>query len=412
MSRFALSAAVAVLMVAAWPAAAADLPDPWVEYTAAGAEVRAIVAPGMACPAVTVDGKPLPMVTRGTPDPAFPVQLCARTLPDAVRRVAVEGLPVAVPPARLRRVVVLGDTGCRLKGAAVQDCNDPAAWPFAAVAERAAERRPDLVIHVGDYHYRESPCPAGRGGCAGSPWGDSWEVWRRDFFIPAAPLLAAAPWVMVRGNHELCGRGGLGWFHLLDPTLTAAGCPPLTAPYAVRLPGLDLMVLDSADADDATAPPDKVAALRGQAQAMFARMAPHAWLLSHRPVWALAQGTGIPPGAQTNATLRAALEGVVPAGLDLVLSGHVHVFAAYEFGAQRPAQLVVGNGGSAADAVVQPAEPGTVIAGLAVKAALQDGRYGYLVLDRGHNSWRGILYGPDDAVLARCRLGGRSIACR
>ena len=54
-------------------------------------------------------------------------------------------------------------------------------------------------------------------GCAGSPYGDNWAVWQKDFFDPAAPLLAAAPWVLVRGNHELCSRGGHGWFRLLDP---------------------------------------------------------------------------------------------------------------------------------------------------------------------------------------------------
>ena len=29
---------------------------------------------------------------------------------------------------------------------------------------------------------------------------------------PAAELLATAPWVVARGNHELCSRAGLGWF--------------------------------------------------------------------------------------------------------------------------------------------------------------------------------------------------------
>ncbi len=37
-----------------------------------------------------------------------------------------------------------------------------------------------------------------------------------DFFTPTAPLLAAAPWVMVRGNHEVCNRAGQGWYRYLD----------------------------------------------------------------------------------------------------------------------------------------------------------------------------------------------------
>src|SRR5438309_1335623 len=82
----------------------------------------------------------------------------------------------------------------RRKGTSVQDCNDPMSWPFATIARLAAAKHPDLVIHVGDYHYRESPCPADRLGCAGSPHGDNWAVWQKDLFDPAAPLLAAAPW--------------------------------------------------------------------------------------------------------------------------------------------------------------------------------------------------------------------------
>ncbi len=50
----------------------------------------------------------------------------------------------------------------------------------------------------------------------GSPNPDKWTNWRDDFFRPAARLLVAAPWLFSRGNHELCSRGGPGWFYLLD----------------------------------------------------------------------------------------------------------------------------------------------------------------------------------------------------
>ena len=48
------------------------------------------------------------------------------------------GHVLSPPHARIDRIVVMGDTGCRLKGASIQDCNDPRAWPFAAVMQRAA----------------------------------------------------------------------------------------------------------------------------------------------------------------------------------------------------------------------------------------------------------------------------------
>ena len=83
----------------------------------------------------------------------------------------------------------------------------------AAIAALA----PDLVVHVGDFHYREAGCRPFNKGCEGSPHGDVWPVWEEDFFKPARPLLKAAPFVMVRGNHEECERGGKGWSLALDP---------------------------------------------------------------------------------------------------------------------------------------------------------------------------------------------------
>src|SRR5262249_2948694 len=77
--------------------------------------------------------------------------------------------------------------------------------------------RPDLVLHVGDYQYRENQCPADIAGCQNSPWGYGWDTWDADLFTPAAKLLAAAPWIMVRGNHEECARAGQGWDRFLDP---------------------------------------------------------------------------------------------------------------------------------------------------------------------------------------------------
>src|SRR5262249_29595616 len=157
-----------------------------------------------------------------------------------------------------------------------------------------------LVIHVGDYHYRETPCPPSRPGCAGSPHGDNWAVWQKDFFDPAAPLLAAAPWVLVRGNHELCSRGGHGWFRLLDPHGSTDQCVDTTPPYTLRLPPLHLLIFDSSDADDASVDARKVAVYREQFQVLLANVPRHAWLLTHRPVWALAQGAGVKPGDTLN----------------------------------------------------------------------------------------------------------------
>jgi hypothetical protein len=402
-------------LLAGTPAHAADLPGPWVELTSEGGlDIRAVTAPNMSCPEVSADGAVLPTKARGQPDPAdgaYPVQVCVAHASTSTRSLTVDGLPVPTLPNAVRRIVVIGDTGCQLKGNLIQDCNDPVKWPFATIARLAAARHPDLVIHVGDYHYRESPCPVDRPGCAGSPYGDNWAVWQKDFFSPAAPLLAAAPWVFVRGNHELCNRGGHGWFRLLDPHADAVECTATTSPYALHLDPLNLLVFDGADADDAAADPAKVAQYRGQLQTLLADAPAHAWLMTHRPVWAVAEGEGTPQGATLNATEQAAIRELVPAGLDMVLSGHVHDFTSYEFGPARPAQLVVGEGGDTHAAIVQPITPGMAIDGMKLRRSFAIPDYGYVVLHRVSQGWTGTVYSVSDQVLARCRLHGREVTC-
>jgi hypothetical protein len=400
---------VLALSVMAAPAVAADGPAPWVELAADGTlSVRVVVAPGAACPAVTADDVAIAAVKRGAPDNNFPVEICEARAPVTTARLTVSGGAAPILPAQVKRIVVFGDTGCRLEGRAIQDCSNPTAWPFGAIAASAAAKRPDLVIHLGDYYYRVSSCPAGRAGCAGSPHGDKWPSWKADFFDPAAPLLAAAPWVMVRGNHELCRRGGRGWFRLLDPYPARSECLDRTDPYWLSLGGLALLIFDSADADDFLVPPDKVAAYAAQLAPLLATAPPHAWLLTHRPVWGLSSGPFA--GLTVNLTEQAALRGHIPANLDLVLSGHLHDFLAYEFGPERPAQLIVGDAGAALYEAVNPT--GAEIDGMPIRRGVALERFGYFVMERSAIGWDGTLFGVDDAVLARCRIAGRSLDCR
>ena len=133
------------------------------------------------------------MRPRAAAEPDFPVVVCETRAPATTANLTIAGSPTPVLPQEVRRIVVLGDTGYRLEGRAVQDCNDPRAWPFAAIALRAASHRPDLVMHVGDYYYRETPCPAGRDGCAGSPHGIRLDHLAGGFFCTgSAPIVRRA----------------------------------------------------------------------------------------------------------------------------------------------------------------------------------------------------------------------------
>jgi hypothetical protein len=248
-----------------------------------GAATARLITAAAHCPPLSVDGQAVPMRVR-VPTSSIPARAGQPHTPASSAMLTCEA-PIAAgqherqrgraalagAAGRAQRIVVIGDTGCRLKGKEGQDCNDPERFPFARVAASAAAFKPDLVIHVGDYHYREDPCPADKAGCAGSPYGYGYDAWAADFFTPARSLLAAAPWVLARGNHESCTRAGQGWWRWLDPRPYEAGrdcdLPANDAlgeysdPYAVPLGGgAQLIVFDTANTSYKGLPPPTRAA--------------------------------------------------------------------------------------------------------------------------------------------------------
>ena len=389
----------------------------WLELTARGPELRAIT-PETRCPDTSLDGRQVTMQRRAGPDGDFPVSVCELLVPRGTRNAAIGDWTAPLPKPAPQRVLIFGDTGCRLKGAAIQACNDPRQWPFALVAARAAAMKPDLVIHVGDYWYRETPCPAGQAGCAGSPYGDTWTSWDADFFAPASPLLDAAPWVFVRGNHESCARGGPGWFRLLDQAPDPVACPGESAPFVVRMGDTSLYVLDSANTSDTSAPRDQVKAFSAQIDSLAPALDKgRGWIVTHRPIWGLTPVARLGPLGPVeiplNRTQQVAMRGHGLAGVQMIVSGHIHHFAAFDFGAGRPAQLIAGTGGD----VGEPADSPRIqtsqvnIDGMDAQSFGFE-RYGYLLLERSGADWTGAFRDLDDKVVATCRLHLRRLICR
>lgn len=411
---------------------------------------RVIVDQGQPCPRLETAFGPVAMTSRSNPDPVrFPVEVCEAVQPFG-QGVTVEGAgtPLPVVTRAPTRIAVLGDTGC----GTAQDCADPAAWPFARLAGLAVATRPDLVIHVGDYVYRGTPgtievdgvrkptydagsyrpddlyCqlrdPYVSQNAPGSSLPDSWEAWRADFFAPAAALLSTAPWVVARGNHELCSRAGPGWFFLLDPSSDLFGgelsCPvqrqggdPLPnlvfAPhYRLELGALRLMVMDTANACDEHANfPERYATQLAEL-ADGAQGGP-AWLISHRPIWGvdwLDQGVFHTSNATLQQSIRGSPGGALPAEVELVLSGHIHRFEALDFpNTRRPPQLMVGNSGVSLENDELAGAFATAIDG-ATARGLAINQFGFLdaqLVPGG--GWLGTLVGPGSEVLARCSSG-------
>jgi hypothetical protein len=444
----------AALMAAALPAQAQDPgSSAFVVLGEKGEGVARVITPASACPAIMIDGRAHAMKlragasvepqrpTRSTPalskPSAFPVAVCETVLPTGARRVSVEGrrLPVATPS--YNRIVVIGDTGCRLKASdkAYQACNDPAQYPFARVAAAAAAWKPDLVIHVGDFLYRENPCVADKPGCSGSPWGYGWDAWQADFFDPGAALLAAAPWAIARGNHENCARAGQGWWRFLEPRplVTGRDCNDAANdargdaddPYAVPLGrGTQLAILDLAiTPSKPIAPTDPLAAQFSDVYAKLDRLthgARDTIVVLHHPVLGLRaddadhQVKSVADGI--NSVFRPLNPDLLPKGVTTVLAGHVHVWEQVSFSSRHPTQFVAGFSGTQEDIVPLPETlpPGVTPVEGAVVARFSswvDG-FGFMTLERtGLRTWAVTVRDVDGKIRNRCRIVGRRSSC-
>jgi len=388
-------------------------PIVWVELGPNGVQIARAIATG-ACPTITIDGAVQPMTARAQPSAAFPVRVCQATIPAGAKAAAVAGRALHLLTGAPKRIAVIGDTGCRIKGSLIQDCNEPGQWSFTAIAREIAAWQPDLIIHVGDYHYRESACPAGDAGCAGSPTGDIWASWNADFFAPAAPLLTSAPWVFVRGNHEDCARAGAGWFLLLDPRpVPASGCEDYTDPYAIPVGSQTLVVMDTAVANDTTASNAQVAQFREQLQMVGQLAGDNGWLLTHRPIWGPVVPSGTTTLATGNVTLQAAADNSLPAGIKLLLDGHVHLaeVLGFEPSAGRPPVFIAGNSGTALDSPIKQPLEGVDIAGAKLAVARTYSEFGYLTLQASGTGWIGTEHTETGQVLTTCTVQGFAMTC-
>lgn len=453
-ARHALAASFAVLSGCASLAPAPEL-STFVVLGEDGAAVARAITAAASCPSIRFDEQRQFMTARapaqvmpqrpGTSPPAntkpsaFPVLTCEARIPAGTMHAEVSGQRLALPRAQPGRIVVIGDTGCRLKdNGDYQDCNRPEAYPFARIAALAAAWKPDLVVHVGDYHYRENSCPADRPGCAGSPWGYGWDAWNADFFAPGRPLLGAAPWVMVRGNHESCNRGGQGFWRFLDPRALLPGrdcndaandaLGDFSDPYAVGLGnGAQLIVLDTSNttykglaAQDPRMAKYADAYLKMDA---LSRKAPYNIVVEHHPILgfgATRDKAGAVQLFDGDKGLQDAFGAVnpmlLPKGVKAVLSGHVHLWEQVSFSSDHPTQFISGFSGTAEDIVPLPATlpdnavpaPGAAVANI---SSWVDG-FGYMTMERtGAEQWNVKVWDTSGAVRNTCTITGSKSVC-
>ncbi|MDF3883364.1 metallophosphoesterase [Cupriavidus basilensis] len=424
-------------------------------YVAPAAAAGSALPSNALCPLLTVDGvqqrmalrvgagaMPLRTTASAAADSKpsdFPVSVCEATLPANAAAASVAGQTLPLPKAQPQRVLVLADTGCRLKKAdnAYQPCSDGTAWPFAALAATAAGMNPDLVLHIGDYHYRENLCPPDIASCQGTPWGYGWDTWQADLFKPAAALMAKAPWVVVRGNHEECARAGQGWFRFLDPRpySDARSCNDpandgnanYSEPYAVALgTSSQVIVFDSAKAGKTALPTNDPQFIAYQKQFqtvgwLAARPGMSTTLFTnHHPILAFAPVAGNNP-APGNLALQSVMsnanaQAYYPVGVHVALHGHVHDFQAINFASGHPATIVSGNGGDNLDvALPDPLPPGTIPApGTVIDKITHHSSFGFVMMERNASpatGWTFKAYSVAGKLMATCVQTSNTLAC-
>jgi len=447
----------------------------WVELGSNGQAIARAITTDLGCPFINVDHARHRMSLRAGPETIpqrptasnpedskpseFPVTTCEFAIPEGTRVAKVGGedeedegghdwswnrrsreqlLPL--PKPNPQRIVILGDTGCRLKiGDPWQACSDIEDWPLETIAKTAARFKPDLVLHVGDYHYRENQCPPDIGGCQGSPWGYGWDAWEADLFRPAAKLLAAAPWIMVRGNHEECARAGQGWYRFLDtrPYESERTCndPANDAianyndPYAAPI-GNDaqIVVFDSSKVTTSKLLPTDPAFANYQDElhkvADLVAAKPDALSIwtNHHPLLAFSPltGTTVTGGNPALLSVMYATYGTAyyPPGISLALHGHTHFLEAVNYSTNHPATFVIGNGGdnlsiNLPDPFPADAHPdGDFTSAVDVEEIAGTSTFGFVVADRGDGGrWTFRAYTRHGKLLTTCEFVSAKTSC-
>jgi hypothetical protein len=427
----------------------------WVEIGANNQAIARLLTPYLVCPSITVDGVTSPMTLRVGPGTmplrttstdttlaaamtsgnskasVFTTSTCEFPIPAGAKAASAAGIKLPLPKPVVNRVAIIGDTGCRISiGNVYQACGDPTIWPFSVISSAAAAMQPDLVLHVGDYQYRDNPCPAGNTACTGTPWGYGTDTWMADLFTPAAPLLAAAPWVMVRGNHETCNRAGQGWYRFLDTNpYDATGVKTcndpandstgnFNDPWAVSFGDTQFVAFDSANVSKTAYSPPAFQPYTNELAEAAALATPsffNIWAV-HHPV--LGYSAANPPtlGAPgLQSVMNAAYPGnYYPPNVGMAMHGHVHDFQAFDFSSNHPATFVAGNGGDNLDNALPAAgtgfnpnndlpAPNTVVNAFAFSQ-----EFGFMIMDRvgqvGDKNWKFTSYRTNGTIIAVCTM--------
>lgn len=347
------------------------------------------------------------------------VNICSSQFNSRTTKKISVGTQTIQIPSVVQKVVLMGDTGCRVKhnekGGLIQDCSNEKAWPFKQLSRSAYGENADVVIHVGDYHYREACADKEKCKKFADTITYEYPAWKADFLEPAQELLSSKPFVFVRGNHEDCRRAYAGYDKILNP-IDNEKCIENHENQYTQIGDLLIVNFDMASVDDK--PLDEksdsykslVKRYNEAYEYIKKSSAKEVWIVTHKPVWGMSPYEGkITP---VNVNLQKIVERKpLPRQVTLTIAGHIHDFQLVK--QSRPIQLVVGQSGSALDPAPQVEnQKFKMPSGYEIFSPTISGtQFGYVVLEKADKGWIAKVKNVEGKTEHTCELWNLQKMC-
>jgi predicted phosphodiesterase len=360
----------------------------WIEYIRDNKISARAITVSAICPKIKVNGKYHDMMLRSEIEDIElkqKVKVCEYDVTLA-NNVAINEKNLKLPAKKINSFIVIGDTGCESsvfdENHRAQNCLDQDAWPFHKVAQSVAKENPDMVIHLGDYAYKNK---YNNNEDQKKNELMQWFFFKNEFFQPAKTLLETVPMIFIRGNHEVCSLMGKGWFAFLDPGKFQE-CVDHTPTYKLNLDDLNFLVFDSSGSKNITGETYKQEFINIEKSLDK----PH-WMLIHHPVIMMPKLSDAKFFEKVHSPeISKAFSSDITKQISLVISGHYHVAAYLERKVDKLKQLVLGNGGTK----IHSSEYKYFPYNDEVSKGEVSVSYGYTKFDRirNTNNWRATAY--------------------
>jgi hypothetical protein len=163
-------------------------------------------------------------------------------------------------------------------------------------------------------------------------------------------------------------------------------------------------MFDSASTSDKDLDPKNIALYSEELAGIHVE---HAWFVLHHPIWGLKVAATAKPGAaptESPTEVTTAWEMSPLKGIDLIVSGHTHLFELLSFDHGRPTQLVAGDGGTEM-ALPLPAEiDGMKLRGATLLSGQHLQEFGYTALTKTTHGWQLALTSTAGQVIQSATL--------